>query len=272
MNLLENMLNILMDLKENHHASAIKAEFEDEGSSFREARLLKELAAKTNLDLTIKIGGCGALNDVYEAKNIGVHTIVSPMIESPYALKKFLQTIKTAYSDTIEQPDLFINIETIMGYKNFDGILSIPEAKDLTGIVVGRFDMAKSIDLTCKDINCEKIFEVVNDLAVRIKKLNKKFFVGGSISKDSINFFNRLPENSLNGFETRKVIFDANYVLKDQDIEGILKAIKFEIMWIRNKEILYGTLQEKDFKRLEILEKRNKELIAEVQNGLCNLR
>lgn len=273
MNLLENMLNLLINLRENHHILAVKAEFEDEGTSFKEARLLKEIAAKANLDLTIKVGGCGALNDIYEAKNTGVNAIVAPMIESSYALKKFIQTVKIAYNnEEIKKPDLFINIETITGYQNFNDILSIPEAKDLTGIVVGRFDMAKSIGLKCKDINCERIFNIVNDLAIKTKNIGKKFFVGGGISKNSTEFFNCLPENLLNGFETRKIIFNADYTLKNQDLEGILKAIEFETIWLKNKQALWENFEDKDFKRLQILKNRYEELITKVQNGLCNLR
>lgn len=273
MNLLENMLDTLTDLKENHHVLAVKTEFEDEGTNFKEACLLKEIAAKANLDLTIKIGGCGALNDIYEAKNMNVHAIVAPMIESPYALKKFMQTVKTAYYDEeIKKPELFINIETITGYKNLNQILSIPEVKYLTGVVVGRLDMAKSIGLTCKDINCEEIFEIVNDLAVKTKNIGKKLFIGGGISKHSFEFFNRLPGNILNGFETRKIIFDADYTLKNQDTEGILKAIEFEIMWLKNKQVIWGNFHDKDIRRFQILEKRSEELIAKIQNGLCNLR
>lgn len=265
MNLLGNMLNILVDLKENHRILAVKAEFEDEGSNFKEAHLLKELAAKAKLDLAIKIGGCGALNDVYEAKSIGASTIVAPMVESSYAFKKFIQTIKTVYCNEVKKPDLFVNIETITAYQNFNDIFSIPEVKDLTGIIAGRFDLAKSIGLTCEDINCQKIFDMVNDLSIKTKKLGKEFFAGGGISRDSLDFFNRLPKGYLNGFETRKIIFDGCFSLEHQDMVGILKAIEFECMWLKNKQVLYGVMLDKDVKRLDILENRYKELSNSMQ-------
>jgi len=55
------MVDILMDLKENHHVIGVKTEFEDEGTQLEEATRLKEIVTMSGLDLTIKVGGCGAL-------------------------------------------------------------------------------------------------------------------------------------------------------------------------------------------------------------------
>lgn len=262
MNLLEkNVIDTLIDLKENHHILGIKAEFEDEGASFEEVLLFKKIAIISDLDLTVKIGGCGALNDINQVKNIGVGSIVAPMIESSYALRKFVQAVGTVYSEEeIVKPELFINIETISGYKNFEEILSVSELEDLTGIVVGRFDMAKSIGLTCKDSNGERIFEIVNDLAIKTKKTGKILTVGGGVSANSLEFFNRIS-GYFHRFETRKIIFDADYTLKNQDAEGILKAINFEIMWLNLKRDVYGIVQNKDSKRFKVLEERYKQFI-----------
>ena len=89
MNLLEKkMVETLLDLKENHHVLGIKAEFEAEGTRLEEALRLKEVVTKAGLDLTIKIGGCEAIKDMYDARTIGVAAIVAPMIETPYAKEK----------------------------------------------------------------------------------------------------------------------------------------------------------------------------------------
>ena len=68
MNALENkMLDVLKDLKENNHVIGVKAEFEAEGTRIEEALRLKEVVTKAGLELTIKIGGCEAIKDMYDA-------------------------------------------------------------------------------------------------------------------------------------------------------------------------------------------------------------
>ena len=102
MNTLEKkMVESLQDLKENHHVMGIKAEFEAEGTRLEEALRLKEVVTRAGLDLTIKIGGCEALKDMYDARTIGVNAIVAPMIETAYAMKKYIQATKLAFPDIL---------------------------------------------------------------------------------------------------------------------------------------------------------------------------
>lgn len=264
----QKIINILTDLKHNHNAIGLKVEFEDEGASYEEAFVLRQIAQKVNLDLTVKIGGCGALNDIRQIKNIGVKSIVAPMIESAYAVKKFVQAVNKIYSEEnlSQKPDLFINIETISGYKNFDEIISIDEFSEISGIVIGRFDLAKSIGLGCNDIHSGKIFELVNNLALKCKNTDKIFTVGGGVRYESLDFFTKLPQNSLHRFETRKIIFDANPVLEKNDFNAILKAIEFEIAWLECKENVGIKPNSFDSKRIEALKSRCEKIAA---NSFC---
>lgn len=271
MNSLEKkMVETLVDLRENHHVSGIKAEFEEEGTRTEEALLLKELVTLAGLDFTIKIGGCGALKDMYEAKAIGVNSIVAPMIESPYALKKYIETAKIAFSEEErEKISFFINIETITGYNCIDEILEIPEAKALEGIVLGRSDMTGSLGLSKEEIESNRIFEMASNLALKMAKHGKKLIVGGGVSPHSIPFFEKLPKESLSKFETRKVIFDAKAALENTNAEkGIIKAVGFELMWLKNKRDFYKTIYNEDIQRLATLEARYKDWIEEAC-GLC---
>jgi len=271
MNSLERkMISALCDLRENHHVIGVKAEFEAEGTRLEEALRLKEVVTRADLDLTIKIGGCEALKDMYDARTIGVNAIVAPMIESSYALKKYIQSTKLAFpEDERTEIAFLINIETITGYKNFDEMLAIPEAKDLTGIVLGRVDMTGSMKMTREDINSEAIFNLAKDLAEKTSKYNKKFIIGGGVSAHSLPFFNKLPAKSLYKFETRKVIFDAQKALADKNADkGILKAVGFELMWLKNKRDFYGMIHNEDAQRLVMLEARYKKLIEEAGGAL----
>ena len=118
MNLLEKkMVDSLIDLKENYNVLAIKAEFEAEGTSFEEAFKLRELTSKAGLNFSLKIGGCEAIKDMFEAKKIDINSLIAPMIESSYALKKFVKAIESVFTEKEKQNiNFLINFETITGY------------------------------------------------------------------------------------------------------------------------------------------------------------
>lgn len=266
MNILEKkMVDTLKDMKENHHVIGIKAEFEAEGTRLEEALRLKEVVTMAGLDLTIKIGGCEAIKDMYDARTIGVKNIVAPMIETPYAMKKYVKATKFVFPEEERQDmNFLINIETITGYENLDKMIESPDFAEVAGCVLGRVDMTGSMGLTREDINSDQIFQIANTMSEKMLKVNKAMIIGGGVSAHSLPFFNNLPANSLTKFETRKIIFDAQKALKDPHVEkGILKAVGFELMWLRNKREFYKMIFEEDAQRLTMLEARYKKLIEE---------
>ncbi len=264
MNALElRMVDQLKDLKDNHHVVGIKAEFEAEGTRMEEALRLKEVITKAGLDLTIKIGGCEAIRDMYDARSIGVNRIVAPMIESAYALTKYLQATHIVYpQDEWQSVDFLINLETIDGFNKFDEMLKISNIKDLAGIVLGRVDMTGSLSMKRDDINSERIFQIATDLFVKAHNHNLECVVGGGVSAESIDFFNRLPENAkIHHYETRKVIFECPAATGKDSDKGILKAVGFELMWLKNKRNFYKSIYEEDAMRIDMLQTRYDKLI-----------
>ena len=259
----KEIVSTLIDLKENYQIIGVKAEFETEGTRFEEALKLKEFANKAGLDLTIKIGGCGAVKELYEAKTIGASTIVAPMIETPYALKKFVNAINIVFSEEERKNIKFlINIETITGFNNLIDIISSDDFSQINGIVLGRTDMAGSMGLRKEEINSNQIYNIAHTLSEKMMSLNRDFIVGGDVCASSLPFFRKLPY--LTKFETRKIIFDAKKSLNNQSVDaGILKAIDFELMWLKYKRELYGTSFKEDEIRFQILESRYKKLIEE---------
>lgn len=261
----KDMAELLFDLRKNHFALGVKAEFEEEGASFQDAVLLKRMADLSGLDLTIKIGGCKAIKELFEAKEIGANSIVAPMIETPYAARSYIEAVKSVFSsEEISRTDFFINIETITGYTNIDEILNLPESEISSGIVFGRGDMVRSMGLSKDDVNSEKILEIAKDLAKKTSAKNKELIIGGSVSTRSVSFFKMVPM-SLNKIETRKVIFDVQKLLDSDNVEeAILKAINFELLWIKNKRENYGILRDIDVQRIIALEncrKKSAEII-----------
>lgn len=270
MNQLEKrMVDQLKDLRENHHVVGVKAEFEAEGTRLEEALRLKEVITKAGLDLTIKIGGCEALKDFYDARSIGVTHIVGPMIESAYALKKYLGSAKTAYgTDEFSSVDFLVNIETITACDNIDEILNKYDITGLAGIVFGRVDLTGSLGLTREDVNSDQIFKIAEKVFTAAQKKGLEIVVGGGVSKETIPFLNRFPTGTFVRYETRKVIFECPGALSGRYAEGILKAVGFELMWLKNKRDFYGQIYQEDAKRIEMLEYRYKKLIEEAGGRL----
>lgn len=259
MNILEaKMLDILVDLRENHNVESIKAEFEAEGTRLEEALRLKEIVTKAGLDLTIKIGGCEAIKDMYDARAIGASTIVAPMIESSYALKKYTQAIDFVFpQEERNQIKFLINIETILGYNNLIDIINSSGFNFIDGIVLGRSDMIGSMGLSKDKVDSDEIFNIAIDISSEMKKYNKDFVVGGNVSALSLEFFKKIP--CLFRFETRKVIFGSE-VLNKNPLKSLQKALEFELMWQRNKLEFHEMMLNKDKIRLKLLEERYEKL------------
>jgi len=263
MNELERkMVEQLEDLRENHHVIGVKAEFEAEGTRMEEAIRLKEVISAAGLGLTMKIGGCEAVRDMYEARVIGVDRVVGPMVESPWALHKFVQAVKMAFpAEERSEVQFCVNIETVSGVNQFPAMLELPDADELDGIVLGRVDMSGSMGLTREDINSEAVYDVAESLFTQAKPRGLECALGGGVSADSLDFMRRLPEGHLDRYETRKVVFGCPEALGEDADKGILKAVGFELMWLKNKRDFYGCIFDEDHARIEMLQSRYDRLI-----------
>jgi 4-hydroxy-2-oxoheptanedioate aldolase len=265
MNSLERtMIETLQDLRANHHVVGIKAEFEAEGTRLEEALRLKEVCMAAGLGLTIKIGGCEALRDMYECRVIGVERVVAPMVESAYALEKFLDASKLAFpADERQQIVFAVNVETAVACKAFDEMLSLPMISQLNGVVLGRSDLSCSMHLTRDDINSPQVFELARDVLVKAKTRSLETAIGGGVSAHSLPFFRNLPPGCLDRYETRKVIFACPEATGPNAEKGILKAVGFELLWLKNKRDYYKMISEEDLIRISTLESRYKHSIVE---------
>jgi len=258
MNELEyQMIDVLKSLKNDYGVFEIKAEFEAEGSRMEEMMRLKDVTTFVGLPIILKIGGVEAVTDIYNALSIGVKGIIAPMVETPFALSKFLNIINNMIAkDNAKDIDFAFNLETITAYKNIDDMFKLPEISALSGVTVGRVDLTGSMGLGRDAINTSKeVFEICQTVFNKAKKKGLKTGLGGGISLDALPVIEKLTNAKLlDKFETRKVVFPAlSFKYGDK---AILKALEFELLWLKSKRRYYSRIKVEDENRIAMLEKR----------------
>lgn len=271
MNALElEMYDSLIDLKKKHHIKGIKISFEDEGLTTELAQIICSVAFKADVKVSMKIGGCEARRDIYDAKVLGVDKVVSPMVETPYALKKFVEAIHWAYDcDDLEYTKFLVNIETITGYQNLKEMIELPEFRSLYGIVLGRVDFSGSLGKNRAFVNTSEMHDYAVEMSAMVHQAGKKFFIGGGVSKDSLDFFREMGTDVPECFETRNIIFDTKTSLRDPNIDiGLAKAQGFELTWMKRKKEFYERTSNLEVKRIEMIEERYKATMARLQEGI----
>jgi hypothetical protein len=247
---MDELKKIILKLKENG-CSGIKVSFEDEGALFNEIVTMRNLTSSIGLKLSLKIGGCEAKRDIIDCIDLCADTIVSPMIESSFALEKFVKSLET-YNYKNKKA---FNLETIKGYENFNEIEKSLDKVD--SIVFGRVDFVSSLNKDRNHVNSDEIKDILFDVFTKAKKQNINCCLGGSISIDSKKIIKDLIySNLLDYFETRYVIFDTK-AINFENFDKILElAMLFELEWLRfinNKYTLYAN---KDLKRIKMMEDR----------------
>ena len=270
MNAIERkMVEILREGREHYGIVSVKAEFEAEGTRLEELLRLVDISRSAGLPITVKIGGCEAIRDLLEAKQIGVRYVVAPMVESAYAASKYVAAKNIVFTpDERTDTDFLFNMETIAGFENRKELMeTICVEHGADGIVFGRVDFTGSMGWPRTDINLQKATDYALEIAQLCFRAGKQLVLGGGVSIESIDAIRQVHEVRLDRFETRKVVFDASKAL-DSDIEtGLLDAVHFEYLWLLNKRDYYSGIAHEDAKRIEMLGLRWEELKAWKASG-----
>lgn len=251
------MVELLENLRDKNGVTAVKAEFEAEASRIQEVMRLKDVASRAGLELVLKIGGAEAITDMFEAEHIGASVLIAPMIESPYALRKYLEAVEKYFPQELRERMHFgFNVETKLACDNFSEMMKEKKIKLIDTVTLGRVDLCGSMGIDKYQINCEEIYKIAEDIFSQAKKKGFKATMGGGIGPEAASFIKNLVKKSLlDRFETRKIVFTIPAGL-NRIKDAIIKANKFEILWLENKRNYYGRIFREDESRIKMLKSR----------------
>ena len=249
------MLDLLKKGRDHFGVVAVKAEFEAEGTRPDEFLRLLELARRADLKVALKIGGCEAVTDLYSAKLYGVDYVIAPMVETPYALSKFVGAKNKTHGPDGEGTTFLFNLETEVTLRNLEEIIPVAR-RGVDGIVFGRVDFTLSRGMSRTAINDRSITDAGLKVARACADADLELVVGGSVSAEAINALREFRAIRLDRFETRKIVFDGEAVTRDSIVAGIANAVEFELAWLINKRDYYQTIAREDKSRIGMMEAR----------------
>lgn len=256
MNLTEReMLDRLKRGRDEFGVIAVKGEFEAEGSRPDEFLRLMELTFRADLKLALKIGGCEAVTDLFSSRDYGVDYIIAPMVETPYALRKFVEARDKVYGDGDHQTEFLFNLETESTLRNLDDMVPVARGQ-VNGIVFGRVDYTLSCGLERADINSDRITNDVLRVAKACLANDLELVVGGGVSAESVPHLRAIRDIRLDRFETRKVVFDGAMAHSAVLEDALANAVAFELAWLKNKRDRYQAMANEDRARIAMMEAR----------------
>jgi len=259
MNKCENeMLDLLKKLRQEYGAVSVKAEFEAEGTRTDELLRLIDLARRADLKVALKISGCEAVRDLLESQQFGVEYIIAPMVETPYALKKYIEAKNKVYTaDQQEYTSFLFNLETRTTFNALKDMVDVAKQDSgVDGIVFGRVDFAGSNDQSRSAVDLDEMTQYIVATAEACKPHGLDLVVGGAVSSSSLDALKKIRDVHLTRFETRKVIFDSSVLDNSNAVKALEQTIYFELQWLKNKRDYYHAIKHEDSNRIDMLEKR----------------
>ncbi len=257
------MLDALKRGRDDYGVVAVKAEFEAEGTRPDELHRLLELTQRANLKTALKIGGCEAISDLHACHIYGVDYVIAPMVETRYALSKFVDAKDKTHGTHAQRTQFLFNLETETTLQNLDDMMQLARGR-VDGIVFGRVDFTLSRGMARTAINERSITTAVLEVAAACVENDLALVVGGSVSAEAIDTLREIAAVRLDRFETRKIVFAGEAASSYSICAGIANAVNFELMWLQNKRDYYQRLADEDHARIQMMEGRTRQFGARI--------
>lgn len=213
-----------MDINYSVFAS-LKGEFEAEGLTRVDVAAEALFAARQGKDYLVKISGAEAKSDVFYLADIGITSLVCPMVETAFAMEKYMEMLPQGAFEHVG-----VTIETITAVANIDAILA--EGKSLTEVTIGRTDLTASYK--GDSVESDRTIGMVKSVARAAKAKGLKVTMGGSVSKHTRELLQGDTElrDLLDYVETRKAVMPVECFL---DESALTHALKLEELLLRRR-------------------------------------
>lgn len=225
---------------------SLKGEFEAEGLSRDSVAAEAAFAARNGLPYLVKIGGCEAKSDMRFLQTQGVRSIVAPMIESPFAMRKYQEMLPEGAFDHIG-----VTIETFHAVERIEAVLDA--GVKLTEVTVGRTDLTASFGGS--GVDSPETIAMVKTVGRAAAARGLKLTMGGSVNAGTVKLLGE--DDELRGLvaavETRKCVMPVERFLEPGALED---AFAVECALLDLQIAAHGALADAARNRAEALRAR----------------
>lgn len=219
----ENIRSHLLELTNASVLIGLKAGTEAEDLNYEEILFLRKLS-DDRIPLYVKIGGPEARNDIRELVSRGVDGLIAPMVESEYALRKFIQALRDVLTDEqFNRLNRSINLETMLAVTQLPDILKSPAFREIHRVTAARSDLSESLNLDPDD---EKITATCRHIIDSVRTLGCLTSTGGNIHPGNIEKI--LKEIGSDQVNTRNLLMNAKFLARDP-VVFMKEFLNFEI-------------------------------------------
>lgn len=225
---------------------SLKGEFEAEGLSREDVAVEVIYARRRGVDYLVKIGGCEAKSDVDYLRRLGVTSVVAPMIESGFAMRKYMEMLPPQGFDHVG-----VTVETFHAVDRIEELLDA--GTRLTNVTVGRSDLTASFG--GPGVDSEETMARVRRVAQAARGRGLEMTIGGGVNVKTRETLRADPELAglIACVETRKAVMRTERFLEDGVLE---RAINLELELLELRTAPLASALSRSTERIEQLRGR----------------